>query len=63
MILMCLICDSVLGALLLVGGLYFVLWGKTKEEQRARAAYYPNLDEEKACGELKVEESTTVIKS
>ncbi|XP_047969853.1 WAT1-related protein At5g64700-like [Salvia hispanica] len=54
---------SVLGALLLVGGLYFVLWGKTKEEQRARAAYYPNLDEEKACGELKVEESTTVIKS
>ncbi|KAK4490509.1 hypothetical protein RD792_001189 [Penstemon davidsonii] len=25
---------SVLGAVLLVGGLYFVLWGKTKEEQR-----------------------------
>lgn len=47
------ICDSVLGALLLVGGLYFVLWGKTKEEQRAKGACHPNMDEEKVCGESK----------
>ncbi|PIN11444.1 Glucose-6-phosphate/phosphate and phosphoenolpyruvate/phosphate antiporter [Handroanthus impetiginosus] len=41
---------SVLGALLLVGGLYFVLWGKTKEEERAKGASQPNTDAEKACG-------------
>ncbi|KAG6386752.1 hypothetical protein SASPL_151925 [Salvia splendens] len=63
LILMCFIRDSVLGALLLVGGLYFVLWGKTKEEERAKAAFNPNLDEEKACGELKGEESKMEIKS
>ncbi|KAH6835178.1 nodulin MtN21 /EamA-like transporter family protein [Perilla frutescens var. hirtella] len=34
---------SVLGGVVLVGGLYFVLWGKTKEEERA------NLDVEKVC--------------
>lgn len=50
-----LICDSVLGALLLVGGLYFVLWGKIKEEQRAKAACQPNGDAEKACEESKGE--------
>ncbi|XP_057806906.1 WAT1-related protein At5g64700-like isoform X2 [Salvia miltiorrhiza] len=42
---------SVLGAVLLVGGLYFVLWGKTKEEQRAKMACHPNLDQEKPCEE------------
>ncbi|CAI9780979.1 unnamed protein product [Fraxinus pennsylvanica] len=28
---------SVLGGLLLVGGLYFVLWGKTKEEEKSKS--------------------------
>ncbi|KAL0395546.1 UNVERIFIED_CONTAM: WAT1-related protein [Sesamum calycinum] len=40
---------SVLGALLLVGGLYFVLWGKTREEERAKMSFQPNGDLEKAC--------------
>ncbi|KAL3637463.1 hypothetical protein CASFOL_018631 [Castilleja foliolosa] len=30
---------SILGALLLVGGLYFVLWGKGKEEERAKGSF------------------------
>ncbi|XP_011090502.2 WAT1-related protein At5g64700 [Sesamum indicum] len=37
---------SVLGALLLVGGLYFVLWGKTKEEESCQ----PPADVEKPFG-------------
>ncbi|KAK4417362.1 WAT1-related protein [Sesamum alatum] len=40
---------SVLGALLLVGGLYFVLWGKTKEEQREKESSQPPADVEKPC--------------
>ncbi|KAK4430654.1 WAT1-related protein [Sesamum alatum] len=39
---------SVLGALVLVGGLYFVLWGKTKEEERPNITFQPNADVEKA---------------
>lgn len=42
--------NSVLGALVLVGGLYFVLWGKTKEEQRAEESSQPTGDPEKGCG-------------
>ncbi|KAH6803254.1 nodulin MtN21 /EamA-like transporter family protein [Perilla frutescens var. frutescens] len=42
---------SVLGAVLLVGGLYFVLWGKTKEEQRAKAEMQPNKDADIECKE------------
>ncbi|KAH6810228.1 nodulin MtN21 /EamA-like transporter family protein [Perilla frutescens var. frutescens] len=41
---------SVLGAILLVGGLYFVLWGKKKEEERERGECQPLGDTEKACG-------------
>ncbi|KAI3461967.1 hypothetical protein Pfo_018630 [Paulownia fortunei] len=41
---------SILGALLLVGGLYFVLWGKTKEEERAKGSCQPTGDAEKAFG-------------
>ncbi|KAG8383416.1 hypothetical protein BUALT_Bualt04G0010500 [Buddleja alternifolia] len=44
---------SVLGALLLVGGLYFVLWGKTKEAEREKDASQPTGDIEKACSESK----------
>ncbi|KAL7131435.1 hypothetical protein ABFS83_12G002900 [Erythranthe nasuta] len=42
---------SILGALLLVGGLYFVLWGKTKEEARAKESIQGTNDDdvEKAC--------------
>ncbi|KAL7089848.1 hypothetical protein ACP275_12G002800 [Erythranthe tilingii] len=42
---------SILGALLLVGGLYFVLWGKTKEEARAKQSIQGTDDDdvEKAC--------------
>lgn len=47
------ICGSILGALLLVGGLYFVLWGKSKEEEMEQLG-----DAEKACGGQK-EETTT----
>lgn len=44
-------CGSVVGAILLVGGLYFVLWGKTKEEERERGnSGQPIGDVEKACG-------------
>ncbi|KAK6125736.1 hypothetical protein DH2020_040510 [Rehmannia glutinosa] len=46
---------SILGALLLVGGLYFVLWGKTKEEERAKWASQQPYDAEKACGGSKGE--------
>ncbi|KAG8373252.1 hypothetical protein BUALT_Bualt11G0004600 [Buddleja alternifolia] len=41
---------SVLGALLLVGGLYFVLWGKIKEQEREKGECQPTVDAEKACG-------------
>lgn len=41
---------SVLGAILLVGGLYFVLWGKNKEEERERGICQPLEDAEKAGG-------------
>ncbi|KAL0349611.1 UNVERIFIED_CONTAM: WAT1-related protein [Sesamum radiatum] len=41
---------SVLGALLLVGGLYFVLWGKTKEEEREEESCQPPADVEKPFG-------------
>ncbi|KAH6765404.1 nodulin MtN21 /EamA-like transporter family protein [Perilla frutescens var. hirtella] len=46
---------SVLGAILLVGGLYFVLWGKKKEEERERGECQPLGDAEKACGVTKGE--------
>ncbi|PIN26849.1 hypothetical protein CDL12_00393 [Handroanthus impetiginosus] len=46
---------SVLGALLLVGGLYFVLCGKAKEEEREKEACKQIGDVEKACGGLKEE--------
>ncbi|XP_011100971.2 WAT1-related protein At5g64700 [Sesamum indicum] len=39
---------SVVGAVVLVGGLYFVLWGKTKEEERSKMRLQPNGDVEKA---------------
>ncbi|KAL0378389.1 UNVERIFIED_CONTAM: WAT1-related protein [Sesamum radiatum] len=41
---------SVLGALLLVGGLYFVLWGKTKEEEMGKESCQPPADVEKPFG-------------
>ncbi|KAK6118433.1 hypothetical protein DH2020_047850 [Rehmannia glutinosa] len=41
---------SILGALLLVGGLYFVLWGKSKEEERAKRACQISGDVEKVNG-------------
>ncbi|GER35101.1 nodulin MtN21 /EamA-like transporter family protein [Striga asiatica] len=42
---------SVLGAIILVGGLYFVLWGKTKEAKRANLESQCSLgDAEKAWG-------------
>ncbi|KAL0290667.1 UNVERIFIED_CONTAM: WAT1-related protein [Sesamum angustifolium] len=41
---------SVLGALLLVGGLYFVLWGKTKEEEREEESCQSPADVEKPFG-------------
>lgn len=42
---------SVLGAILLVGGLYFVLWGKTKEEERIkREIQVPPFDVEEGIG-------------
>ncbi|KAL0448482.1 UNVERIFIED_CONTAM: WAT1-related protein [Sesamum latifolium] len=41
---------SVLGALLLVGGLYFVLWGKTKEEEMEEESCQPPADVEKPFG-------------
>ncbi|GFP94518.1 wat1-related protein at5g64700 [Phtheirospermum japonicum] len=46
---------SILGALLLVGGLYFVLWGKRKEEERAKGSLQKSGDVEKATGGLKEE--------
>ncbi|CAA0839211.1 WAT1-related protein [Striga hermonthica] len=47
---------SVLGAILLVGGLYFVLWGKTKEAKMANLASQCSLgDAEKAWGGSKEE--------
>lgn len=51
---------SVLGAILLVGGLYFVMWGKTKEEERERGDSQPIGDAEKACGGPKVESEATM---
>lgn len=45
---------SILGAVLLVGGLYFVLWGKTKEEEREKVRVFQQQgDVEKDCGESK----------
>ncbi|XP_057766119.1 WAT1-related protein At5g64700-like [Salvia miltiorrhiza] len=41
---------SVIGAILLVGGLYFVLWGKAKEEEREKGECQQIGDVEKACG-------------
>ncbi|CAI9780980.1 unnamed protein product [Fraxinus pennsylvanica] len=41
---------SVLGALLLVGGLYCVLWGKTKEEEREKGICAAVVDATKANG-------------
>ncbi|CAA2968793.1 WAT1-related At5g64700 [Olea europaea subsp. europaea] len=49
---------SVVGALLLVGGLYYVLWGKTKEEEREKAICAAIIDAEKANGGSK-EDTTT----
>ncbi|KAG6394558.1 hypothetical protein SASPL_145147 [Salvia splendens] len=42
---------SVIGAILLVGGLYFVLWGKAKEEEMEKEECQQIVDVEKACGE------------
>lgn len=39
---------SVLGGILLVGGLYCVLWGKMKEEEIAKGECNPKFDDEKA---------------
>ncbi|XP_022871235.1 WAT1-related protein At5g64700-like isoform X2 [Olea europaea var. sylvestris] len=49
---------SVLGTLFLVGGLYCVLWGKTKEEEREKGICAAIIDAEKANGGIK-EEITT----
>ncbi|KAL8477764.1 hypothetical protein ACS0TY_029896 [Phlomoides rotata] len=49
---------SILGALLLVGGLYFVLWGKSREEEREKGGCQPLGDAEKACGGPKGETTT-----
>lgn len=40
---------SVIGAILLVGGLYFVLWGKAKEEEMEKEECQQIVDVEKAC--------------
>ncbi|XP_042023733.1 WAT1-related protein At5g64700-like isoform X1 [Salvia splendens] len=50
---------SVIGAILLVGGLYFVLWGKAKEEEREKGECKQIGDVEKACGVSKGETTTT----
>ncbi|XP_022847364.1 WAT1-related protein At5g64700-like [Olea europaea var. sylvestris] len=50
---------SVLGAFLLVGGLYCVLWGKTKEEEREKGICPSIIDAEKAVNEGSKEETIT----
>ncbi|KAL1536653.1 WAT1-related protein-like protein [Salvia divinorum] len=54
---------SVIGAILLVGGLYFVLWGKAKEEEMEKGECQQIVDVEKACGvSMGQTTATTTIK-